>query len=109
MMQTASEWISGSRINLFPCHSRDSSVVDSGVAFVHPSVSVAELQSHPELDPDSDGTLTEAEAQVRHPVAFYLFSSLWVPGNTFHLTTGCQHSFHSGFDFVFFHSCPNRV
>lgn len=28
------------------------------------SVSVADLLSHPELDPDSDGSFTEAEAQV---------------------------------------------
>lgn len=28
------------------------------------SVSVSELQSHAELDPDADGTLTETEAQV---------------------------------------------
>lgn len=28
------------------------------------SVSVAELQSHSELDPDSDGALTEAELEV---------------------------------------------
>lgn len=33
-------------------------------------VSAAELVSHPELDPDSDGSFTEADAQVNVNVAF---------------------------------------
>lgn len=32
--------------------------------FVYLSVSVADLLSHSELDPDSDGSFTEEEAQV---------------------------------------------
>lgn len=34
--------------------------------FVCLSVTVADLLSHSELDPDSDGSFTEAEAQVKH-------------------------------------------
>lgn len=33
---------------------------------VYLSVSVADLLTHSELDPDSDGSFTEAEAQVKH-------------------------------------------
>ncbi len=36
------------------------------------SVSVANLLTHPELDPDSDGSFTEAEAEVN---VFFLYFS----------------------------------
>lgn len=42
------------------------------LSFVFLSVSVAELLSHSELDPDSDASFTEAEAQVN---AFCLYHS----------------------------------
>lgn len=37
-----------------------------------PRVSVTELQTHPELDTDGDGVLSEEEAQVRAPLLGHL-------------------------------------